>query len=121
MGVVARSLKLQAGLEKLTGARGMTAREALELMAQALALPAQDPELAVMTIAHQDGAFDETRLAVLRSPTYASLVRAHGAQGDHGGEKIDLKRLIETEKIETVRRQGQRRDRLPSGARPSCA
>ena len=74
VGVLARSERLRSRFQKLTGVHGMRAREALDLMGQALALPAAEC-LAVMTISPSDGLFSADRLAVLKSPTYASFVR----------------------------------------------
>ena len=37
--MVARNAKLQSGLQKMTGMTGMAAREALELMQQAIGSP----------------------------------------------------------------------------------
>jgi len=105
VGVVARNRKLQAGLEKLTGARGMTAREALDYMAQALGLNANAAELAVMTVAPNDGSFGGDRLAVLRSPTYASLISNRRGQEEGGVAAIDLRALVKTEDVEVVRRK----------------
>ena len=104
-GAVARSAKLRAGLEKLTGARGMTAREALDLMAEALAWPADSPALAVMTIAPNDGSFGGDRLVVLRSPTYAGLISDRSALAGDDSAKLDVQALIRTEDEETVRRK----------------
>jgi phthiocerol/phenolphthiocerol synthesis type-I polyketide synthase C len=68
VGVLARSELLRSRLQKLMGVRGMRAAEALDLMAQALSLPAS-PELAVITISPTEGIFTADRLAVLKSPT----------------------------------------------------
>lgn len=102
VGVLARSELLRSRLQKLMGVRGMRAAEALDLMAQALALPSS-PELAVITISPTEGSFTADRLQVLKSPTYANLVR-----GDQRGEStaadLDLQAIAKTQGIEAARR-----------------
>ncbi len=93
VGVVARTAKLQAGLEKLTGARGLTAREALDLMAQALETSPTANELAAVTIAPNDGSFGGDRLAILKSPTYAGLLRSRGSTGEAAAATVDIRAL----------------------------
>jgi NADPH:quinone reductase-like Zn-dependent oxidoreductase/acyl carrier protein len=102
VGVLARSERLRSRFQKLTGVRGMRAREALDLMAQALALPAAE-NLAVMTISPSDGLFSADRLAVLKSPTYASFVgnAEDGGEGSH----LDLDAVAQKEGLEGVRRK----------------
>lgn len=106
-GVVARSRALQANLQKVGGARGMTAREALDLMAEALAQqPPDDPTLAVVTIAHAEGlSVGAERLPVLRSPTYAAFVRKGGNQADSAIDKINLRQLLKMDDRETLQRK----------------
>ena len=96
VGVVARNSRLQEGLRKLTGARALTAREALDLLERALAYQAQAPDLADLVIAPNDGAFSSDRLAVLASPTYAALT-VNGRTGEEAAGTIDLPALIEAE------------------------
>jgi acyl transferase domain-containing protein/NADPH:quinone reductase-like Zn-dependent oxidoreductase/acyl carrier protein/NADP-dependent 3-hydroxy acid dehydrogenase YdfG len=105
VGVVARSQKLKSNLQKLTGVSGLKAREGLDLMEEALARPSDVPELAVMTISPNEGAFGGGRLPILQSPTYAQLVSqsAGGAEGE--GEKVDLNALIQSEGIDVTRRK----------------
>ena len=104
VGVLARSERLRSRFQKLTGVLGMRAREALDLMGQALALPAAG-NLAVMTISPSEGLFSADRLAVLKSPTYASFVREaqDGAEGLPG--RLDLEAIARTEGLEGVRRK----------------
>ena len=72
------------------GVRGMRAAEALDLMARALELPSV-PELAVITISPTEGVFTADRLHVLKSPTYANLVRSDKVVGETGaGHLISL-------------------------------
>jgi acyl carrier protein len=105
VGVVARNQKLQSGLQKLTGVMGMRAREALELMAQALEQPADMPDTAVMTVSPNEGSFGAERLTVLRSPTYANYLSATSRTGEGDGESIDLHALAASEGVEAARRK----------------
>lgn len=105
VGVVARSERLQADLQRLTGVQGMTAREALALMEQALALPPEGAETAVMTVTSSSGtSLGADRLAVLRSPTYEEYVNPNNRLGDGDGERIDLRALAAEGGIEAARR-----------------
>jgi acyl carrier protein len=94
---------LRSRFQKLTGVRGMRASEALDLMAQALELPST-PELAVITISPTEGIFAADRLQVLKSPTYANLVRGDKAIGDGGAGHIDLHDIAKTQGLEAARR-----------------
>jgi len=102
VGVVAQNEKLQANLKKLTGVSGMRARDALNLLEQALALDAVSPDAAVMTISPTDGSLDFNRLAVLRSPTYAALTR-HTQPVESDGALIDIAALLQVEGMDVVR------------------
>ena len=55
VGMVARNGELQAGLQKMTGMTGMRAREALELMPQAMEQSVRNPDLAAVTISPYEG------------------------------------------------------------------
>jgi NAD(P)-dependent dehydrogenase (short-subunit alcohol dehydrogenase family)/acyl carrier protein len=105
VGVVARSEKLQSNLKRLTGVSGLRAREALDLMGQAMELPSDAVDLAVVTISPNDGSFRSGRLPVLRSPTYAYLVDRARGLGESDVSSIDLRALVETESIDVVRRK----------------
>ena len=105
VGVVARNEKLQSNLQKLTGVSGMKAREALELMAQALQQSSDVTDLAVMTISPSEGSFNADRLPVLKSPTYASMVRSFRDHGMNEAGRIDLRALAKTESIDSLRRK----------------
>jgi acyl carrier protein len=104
VGVVAASDKLRAALQKLTGVKGMRARDALELLGQALALPGKAMEIAAMTVAPNDGNFNKERLPVLRSPTYAGFVRSGDAE-EAAADFIDIRALLQQESPEAVRRK----------------
>jgi len=104
VGVLANSERLRSRFQKLTGVRGMRASDALDLMAQALALPSA-PDLAVMTISQTEGLFTADRLAVLKSPTYLRL--AAKGQKDVGavGGVLDLRAIAQAEGLDGLRRR----------------
>jgi phthiocerol/phenolphthiocerol synthesis type-I polyketide synthase C len=103
VGVLARSEMLRSRFQKLMGVRGMRAAEALDLMAQALALPSS-PELAVIHISPTEGVFTADRLPVLKSPTYATLVDGSQADGEAVSGRLDLPAIAKSQGIEAVRR-----------------
>jgi acyl carrier protein len=103
VGVMARSEMLRSRFQRLMGVHGMRAADALDLMAQALALPS-GPELAVITISPIDGAFSADRLHVLKSPTYANLVRGDQAIGEAAAGHLDLYAVAKAQGIEAARR-----------------
>ena len=105
VGVVARNERLQSNLQKLTGVSGMKAREALDLMAQALQQPADAADLAVMTISPSEGNFSVDRLPILKSPTYAAMVRQGRDDGKSDAGRIDLRALAKTESMDVLRRK----------------
>jgi NADPH:quinone reductase-like Zn-dependent oxidoreductase/acyl carrier protein len=101
VGVIARTQKLQSELEKLTGARAVTAREALDLLAQALTQSRACAELAAVTIAPNDGIAGGDRLAALRSPTFAALLTTGTRSSD--GAKLDVRDILRTDGADTAR------------------
>jgi phthiocerol/phenolphthiocerol synthesis type-I polyketide synthase C len=103
VGVLARSERLRSRFQKLTGVQGMRAREALDLMGEALALPVADSP-AVMTISPSEGLFSADRLPVLKSPTYARFVRDEDDGGEHA-RNLDFDAIARAEGMEGVRRK----------------
>ena len=93
VGVVARNQALQANLQKVSGVRGMTSREALNHLKKALE-QAANSNIAVMTIVSTEGGFNADRLPVLRSPTYARMVKE---RGDHEDvfSKTEMRALLQ--------------------------
>jgi acyl carrier protein len=104
VGVLARSERLRARFQKLTGVRGMRARDALDLMAQALAQPSA-ANLAVMTISPTEGLFTADRLPVLASPTYANLVSGDRSDAERLARHVDLYEIANTEGLDSARRR----------------
>ncbi len=104
VGVLVRKQLLESSIQKLAGVRGMTAREALELMAQALSQTGDDVNLAVVTIAPNTGGFGGGHLPVLRSPTYSAMARAGSGQLEDSVSRIDVRSLLKTEPLDAVRK-----------------
>jgi NADPH:quinone reductase-like Zn-dependent oxidoreductase/acyl carrier protein len=104
VGVLARNEKLQQNLKKIMGVSGLRAREALELMHQALSYAPLHPDAAVMTISPNDGGFSSDLLPVLKSPTYARLTR-EGRAADAGAVQIDVKALLKAEGADAARQK----------------
>lgn len=104
VGAVARDERLQRGLQKLTGVTGMRAREALQLMAEALEQQSESHDGSVMTISPNDGSFGSNRLAALRSPTYANFIRQE-KYGVSESTSIDLRALAAREGVDAARRK----------------
>jgi acyl carrier protein len=104
VGVLARSERLRARFQKLTGVGGMRAREALDLMGQALEQPLAE-NLAVMTISPTEGIFNADRLQVLGSPTYAKLVKPDQGNVESLTGQMDLQAIAKTDGLEGVRRK----------------
>jgi acyl carrier protein len=104
VGMVARSAQLQSGLQKATGMTGMMAREALELMSQAIEQSAGNQDAAVITISPNDGSFGGDRLSVLKSPTYANFI-SRGQKAEGEVESIDLHAIAASGGVEAARRK----------------
>jgi NADPH:quinone reductase-like Zn-dependent oxidoreductase/acyl carrier protein/NADP-dependent 3-hydroxy acid dehydrogenase YdfG len=104
VGMVARSTKLQSGLQKQTGMTGMMSREALELMVQAIDQAAGHPDTAVITISPSDTSSGADRLSVLKSPTYANFIN-RGQKADGEVEIVDLHAIAGKEGVEGARRK----------------
>ncbi|TDR93911.1 acyl transferase domain-containing protein [Enterovirga rhinocerotis] len=103
VGVLARKKGLAEALAKRVGVIGMPAREALDLMAQALSAdPATSP--AVMAVGSLDWNAAR-RLPALASPTFASLMREGGTAETGERKSIDLRALLASEPEEAVRKR----------------
>ena len=103
VGVVARTERMRTDLRKIGGVNGLAAREALDLMALALAETTDDPSLAAITIAPHEAAFSADILPILKSPTYHGLVTDQASSNWGPTEKIDLPLLLSTQDIASVR------------------
>jgi acyl transferase domain-containing protein/NADPH:quinone reductase-like Zn-dependent oxidoreductase/acyl carrier protein len=103
VGVLARKKGLAEALAKRVGVVGMPAREALGLMAEALAREAEGGPAAIAVGSLDWGA--AKRLPALASPTFASLTRGGGTADVTERQTIDLRALMASEAPETVRKR----------------
>lgn len=103
VGVLARKKGLAEALAKRVGVVGMPAREALGLMAEALALDAT-ASASAMAVGSLDWSAAR-RLPALASPTFAALTRDGGAADSTDRQAIDLRALLGSEAPETVRKR----------------
>jgi phthiocerol/phenolphthiocerol synthesis type-I polyketide synthase C len=94
VGVLARSPSARSTLASRGGVRGFAARRGLDLMAEALSNLGAAPENAVFAIAAIDWGTARNHLPILRSPSYARLMRAGEEAATRQGEKIDVRALI---------------------------
>ena len=104
VGVLARQKGLAESLAKRVGVKAMPAREALDLMAQALARDPADVNEAVMAVGSLDWSAAR-RLPALASPTFAALVREGGAIESSDRKTIDLRALVGSQEADAVRKQ----------------
>ena len=88
--------------DEAIGMMGMRARDALDMLARALAESREATDPAVMVISPSAGRFRKEFAAVLRSPTYKDFV---SQQSGDEVSAIDLRALLINEDIEVVRRK----------------
>ncbi|WP_036262317.1 type I polyketide synthase [Methylocapsa aurea] len=104
VGVLARNRALKDALATRAGFKSMEARTALNLMGEALSRAAATAEEAVLIIADMNWAKAREHLPLLRSPTFAELIRKDPAFEVDAREKIDLRGLIATRSREEARK-----------------
>lgn len=104
VGLLARNRSLKETLASRAGVKGMNARDALNLMGEALSRPNQGADEAVLVIAEMNWTTARTHLPLLSSPTYAELIREDAAAEADKREKIDVAALIATRAPEEVRK-----------------
>jgi acyl transferase domain-containing protein/NADPH:quinone reductase-like Zn-dependent oxidoreductase/acyl carrier protein len=113
VGVAAKNEKARKQVIKLTAKKGMSesdamalvgmpARDALDLLGQALAESSEAADPAVLIISSSGGRLRKEFAAVLRSPTYKEFVSQ--TDGDEASA-IDLRALLMSEDIDSVRRK----------------
>lgn len=103
VGILARSRSTHEILAKRTGVKGMKAREALDLMAEALARQPDPSDDGVIVIAGVDWTTAGEQLPVLRSPTYANFVGRGGPRATERAQ-IDVAELIARGTPESVKK-----------------
>jgi len=105
VGLLARNRVVKDMLASRAGVKPMIARDALNLMAEALADPGSTPEEAVLVISEMNWSTARAHLPLLQSPTFSRLVRAdEAAAGDNRG-KVDIRALVATLPLEEARKE----------------
>jgi len=104
VGVLARAKGTRETLASRAGVKGLKARDALGLMAKALATATMSEDEAMIVLAPINFATAREHLPALRSPTYAALAR--NAQSAEGGEraKVDVSDMLAHDTPENVRK-----------------
>lgn len=104
VGILARKQGLAEALSKRVGVKAMLARDALDLMAQALSETGSRPDRAVLAIGSLDwGA--ARRLPALGSPSFAALTRDGSLVDAAERTSIDLKALVGSQPEDVVRKR----------------
>jgi acyl carrier protein len=92
-GVLARNAKTGADLARRAGATGLRAREALDMLAAAMAEPGADDE-AVLTVAPIDWGLAAAGLAVLKTPLFGDIRAAREPAA--AADALDLDAIVPT-------------------------
>ena len=96
VGLLARNRLVKDMLASRAGVKPMIARDALNLMAEALAGPGTAPEEAVLVISEMNWSTARAHLPLLQSPTFSRLVRADEAAAADNRGKVDIRALVAT-------------------------
>lgn len=92
-GVLARNAKTGADLARRAGATGLRAREALDMLAAAMAEPGADDE-PVLTVAPIDWGLAAASLSVLKTPLFGDIRAAR--EPATAADTVDLDQLVPT-------------------------
>jgi acyl carrier protein len=105
VGLLARNRLVKDMLASRAGVKPMIARDALNLMAQALAEPGMAPEEAVVVIGEMNWSTARAHLPLLQSPTFSRLVHAAEAAAADDRGKVDIRALVATLPLEEARKE----------------
>jgi phthiocerol/phenolphthiocerol synthesis type-I polyketide synthase C len=105
VGLLARNRVIKDMLAGRAGVKTMAARDALDLMAEAMAAPCIEPDEAVVVISEMNWSTARAHLPLLQSPVYSSLIRAAEATSADSRAKLDIRRLVATLSPEDARAQ----------------
>jgi len=103
-GVLARSTATREAIAARTGVKGIKARAALELMAEALAFEGGPAGDGVVGIADMNWSASRSNLKGLTSPSYGRLLSALESDEAHSRGDVDLRELIQRQPPESARR-----------------
>ncbi|MCI0465594.1 MAG: SDR family NAD(P)-dependent oxidoreductase [Beijerinckiaceae bacterium] len=105
VGLLARNRLVKDMLATRAGVKTMAARDALDLMAEALARQGMDPDEAVIVISEMNWSTASAHLPLLQSPAYGALLRNKEAAAAETRAKLDIRALATAVSPEEVRRQ----------------
>ena len=105
VGLLARNRLVKDMLASRAGVKPMIARDALNLMAEALADARTAPEEAVVVISEMNWSTARAHMPLLQSPTFSGLVRADEAAAAENRGKVDIRALVATLPFEEVRKE----------------
>ncbi len=105
VGLLARNRLVKDMLASRAGVKPMIARDALNLMAEAIARPRTAPEEAVLVISEMNWSTARAHLPLLQSPTFSRLVRADEAAAADNRGKVDIRALVATLPLEEARKE----------------
>jgi NADPH:quinone reductase-like Zn-dependent oxidoreductase/acyl carrier protein len=105
VGLLARNRLVKDMLASRAGVNPMIARDALNLMAEALAEPGMAPEEAVVVISEMNWSTAVAHLPLLQSPTFSRLVRTDEAAAADNRGKVDIRALVATLPLEEARKE----------------
>lgn len=103
VGLLARNRAVKDMLAGRAGVKTMAAREALDLLAEALANPGRAPEEAVLVVSEMNWPTARAHLPLLQSPVYGALARAGETSATEGRQKLDVRGLAATLSPEEAR------------------
>ncbi|HLH48985.1 MAG TPA: SDR family NAD(P)-dependent oxidoreductase, partial [Roseiarcus sp.] len=104
VGILARKSAVRDALAARSGVKGMDARAALDLMAEALSLQGEASGGGVMVIADVNWSTARTHLPLLNSPTYKRLLNGESAAAP-SRNVIDLRELAARLPLDEARRE----------------
>ncbi|MCI0598547.1 MAG: SDR family NAD(P)-dependent oxidoreductase [Beijerinckiaceae bacterium] len=105
VGLLARNRPVKDMLTTRAGVKTMAARDALNLLAEALARPSMQPDEAVIIISDMNWSTASAHLPLLQSPTYGALLRTKEAAASEPRAKLDVRALAAALSPEEARKQ----------------
>jgi acyl transferase domain-containing protein/NADPH:quinone reductase-like Zn-dependent oxidoreductase/NAD(P)-dependent dehydrogenase (short-subunit alcohol dehydrogenase family)/acyl carrier protein len=105
VGLLARNRFVKDMLASRAGVKPMLARDALNLMGEALAHPSTAPEEAVLVIGEMNWPAARAHLPLLQAPAFSRLVRADEAASADTRGKVDIRALVATLPLEEARKE----------------
>jgi phthiocerol/phenolphthiocerol synthesis type-I polyketide synthase C len=105
VGLLARNRHVKEMLASRAGVKTMAARNALNLLSEALACPSTDPGEAIVVISEMNWSTARAHLPLLQSPTFSGLVQPNETFAAEHRAKLDLRALAAALSPEEAREQ----------------